>query len=187
MHGYEPGMVIPTTALILAHKHPDDSASVSDLVDQARREGVPFSSRYRIIDTRGVEHLVIVVGDRYYEGNEPAGLCGFYVDVTEQFNTDVQDRLTEAVTAIGERQAVINQAMGMLMLRYGINSDSAFQLLSKLSQESNVKLRMIAERVVADVEARNSILECASKTRQHPALPRARRRHFTPKRPNNGH
>ena len=187
MHGYGPGMVIPTTALILAHKHPDDRATVADLITRVRRDGVPFSSRHRIIDTRGDEHLVIVVGDRWYQDGAPAGISGFYVDITEQFNTDVQDRLTEAVVEIGARQAVINQAIGMLMLRYGINADSAFQLLSRLSQESNIKLRTIAERVVADAEARNTILEYVSKTSRPGALPRGRRQHFTPTRRNNGH
>ncbi len=187
MHGYGPGIVVPTTALILAHKHPDDRATVADLIDQVRRDGAPFSSRHRIIDTSGDEHLVFVVGDRWYQDGAPAGISGFYVDITEQFNTDVQDRLTEAVVEIGARQAVINQAIGMLMLRYGINADSAFQLLSRLSQESNIKLRTIAERVVADAEARNTILEYVSKKSRPGTLPQGRRQHFTPTRRNNGH
>jgi len=95
--------------------------------------------------------LIILVGDSLREnGGEPAGITGFYIDITEQFNKDVQDRLSEAVQAITERRAVINQAIGMLMLRYGINSDLAFKLLTRLSQESNIKLRIIAERAVAD-------------------------------------
>jgi hypothetical protein len=28
MHGYEPGAVVPTTKLLLSHKHPDDRAHV---------------------------------------------------------------------------------------------------------------------------------------------------------------
>jgi PAS domain S-box-containing protein len=159
LHGYEPGTVAPTTELVLAHKHPNDRATVADLIEQVRRQGVPFSNRHRLIDTRGVEHVVIVVGDPWYDDNGPAGISGFYVDITEEFNTDVQARLTEAVAAINARQTVINQAIGMLMLRYGLNADAAFQLLSKLSQDSNIKLRTIAEHVVADTETRNAVLE----------------------------
>ena len=48
MHGYEPGTVTPTTELVLSHKHPDDKPTVAELIDQVRRNGVPFSSRHRI-------------------------------------------------------------------------------------------------------------------------------------------
>jgi hypothetical protein len=37
------------------------------------------------------------------------------------------------------------------MLRYGVGAESAFDLLVKLSQDSNVKLRTIAEGVVAEI------------------------------------
>jgi hypothetical protein len=38
----------------------------------------------------------------------------------------------------------------MLMVVYGIDSSAAFDLLRWRSQEANVKLRLLAERVVAD-------------------------------------
>ena len=66
MHGYEPGTVAPTTELALSHKHPDDKPTVAELIEEVRKHGVPFSSRRRIIDTRGNVHVVVVVGDRKY-------------------------------------------------------------------------------------------------------------------------
>jgi ANTAR domain len=54
---------------------------------------------------------------------------------------------------------VDDQAMGMLMLRYGLHPDSAFLLLTKVSQESNVKVRNLADRVVANAAAGGSLLE----------------------------
>lgn len=42
----------------------------------------------------------------------------------------------------------IGQAKGMLMERFGIGSDQAFSLLRKLSQDSNVKLATLAQRVI---------------------------------------
>jgi ANTAR domain-containing protein/PAS domain-containing protein len=151
MHGYAPGTVTPTTELVLAHRHPDDKTTVGDLIVQVYRQGSPATCRHRIIDTRGKEHLILVVGDSFRgDGGELAGITGFYIDITEQFDKDVQERLSEAVQTITGRRAVINQAIGMLMLRYGINADSAFKLLTRLSQESNIKLRVIAERAVAD-------------------------------------
>jgi hypothetical protein len=61
MHGYEPGTVLPTTELILSHEHPDDQPAVSEIIDQVLRRGAAFSSRHRIIDTAGDEHVVVVV------------------------------------------------------------------------------------------------------------------------------
>jgi PAS domain S-box-containing protein len=151
MYGYEPGRVRPTTDLLLSHKHPDDRPVVAELVDRVRRYGTPFSNRFRIVDTSGEVHIVVVVGNPLYDGHGAlAGTAGFYVDLTEQFENDLQKRLTESVTDVSARRAVINQALGMLMLRYGLNADCAFQLLTKLSQESNTKLRVIAERLVAE-------------------------------------
>jgi fructose-specific component phosphotransferase system IIB-like protein len=151
MHGYAPGTVTPTTDLVLAHKHPDDEATVCDLIVQVYREGAAVTCRHRIIDTHGKEHLVVVVGDSFCaDDGAPAGIAGFYIDITEQFNKDMQERLSEAVQTISDRRAVINQAIGMLMLRFGCNADFAFKLLTRLSQESNTKLRVIAERAVAN-------------------------------------
>ncbi len=159
MYGYEPGTVTPTTELVLTHQHPMDRAAMANLIEQVRRHGTPFSGRQRIIDTRGEEHSVIVVADRFYEDGAPAGASGFYVDITQQIKAAVQERLTKAVLAVSARRAVIDQAIGMIMLRYGLTADSAFQLLTRLSQESNIKLRFIAERVVANAAAQNTILD----------------------------
>jgi len=151
IYGYEPGRVKPTTELLLTHKHPDDRALLADLIDRVRRYGMAFGNRFRIVDTRGDERVVVVLGNPLLDGDgKMAGAAGFYVDITEQFHADVQKRLTESVTEVSERRAVINQALGILMLRYGINADDAFGLLTKLSQESNTKLRIIAEHLVAE-------------------------------------
>jgi len=63
MHGYHPGGVVPTTELLLSHKHPDDRHYVAQTLDAIRTSGGPFSSRHRIIDTHGVTRSVVVVGE----------------------------------------------------------------------------------------------------------------------------
>ncbi len=149
MHGYAPGTVTPTTELVLSHKHPDDKATVAEVIEQVRSDGVAFSSRHRIIDTQGGVHLVVVVGDKVHDADGFAiGTAGFYVDVTAEFNADVQNSITEAVVAINERRAVINQAVGILMLCHGTSSEVAFAVLAAESQRTNVKLRTVAERFV---------------------------------------
>ena len=39
LHGFEPGEVVPTTSLVLAHKHPADRARVRDRRERARGAG----------------------------------------------------------------------------------------------------------------------------------------------------
>jgi hypothetical protein len=60
------------------------------------------------------------------------------------------------------QRAVIDWAMGIMMLRYGLSADSAFQMLTKLSQQSNIKLRNIAERVVAEITSVDTLPDDAA-------------------------
>lgn len=54
------------------------------------------------------------------------------------------DQLREA---LGSR-AVIDKAVGALMLRYGVTDDAAFDLLRRWSQTSNIKVRTIANTLI---------------------------------------
>jgi PAS domain S-box-containing protein len=168
MHGYQPGTVTPTTELILSHKHPDDKPTVAELIEQVRREGIPFSSRHRIIDTAGKVHLVVVVGDRCYrDDGELIGTAGFYVDVTEEYDADVQRSLDAVVGTITERRAVISEAIGMLMLAYGVTADRAFEILAWRSQDTNTKLRDIAALFVQEVTAASLLPPAAARRLDH--------------------
>jgi len=61
-----------------------------------------------------------------------------------------QDQVTAEVTRIAENRSAIEQTKGMLMVIYGIDEPTAFELLKWRSQETNVKLRLLAEQVAAD-------------------------------------
>ncbi len=151
MHGYEPGQVHPTTDLVLSHKHPDDYGQVAATRDEIRRTAGGFSTRHRIIDTHGDVHHVVVVGDQLFDDNERVvGTHGFYVDVTPSIREAQDQIVSEAVAEIAEARGGIEQAKGMLMLIYRISADSAFELLKWRSQETNVKLRVLAEQIVKD-------------------------------------
>ena len=150
MHGYEPGTVTPTTELVLSHKHPDDYRQVAATLDEMRRRHQTFSTRHRIIDTSGEVHSVVVIGDQLYDnGGELIGTHGFYVDVTP---TDAMaaELVPAAVAEIAENRAPIEQAKGMLMLIYRVDADAAFELMRWRSQVANVKLRILAEQLLAD-------------------------------------
>lgn len=150
MHGYEPGTVAPTTELVLSHKHPDDYQQVAATLDEMRRTHRAFSTRHRIVDTAGNVHSVVVIGDQLYdEGGELIGSHGFYVDVTPTDDITAQ-LVSAAVAEIAENRAAIEQVKGMLMVVYRIDADAAFELLKWRSQETNVKLRILAEQLLAD-------------------------------------
>jgi hypothetical protein len=158
MHGYHAGPKSPTTEQVLAHKHPDDLPGVAELIDRVRTHGVPFSSRHRIVAVSGAVRLVVVVGDPLLDdAGATVGTAGFYVDVTEQFHDDVQENLTAVLDTITRHRATINYAVGMLMLRFGITADEAFRLLASLSQQTNTKMRTIAERFVTRARRSGSL------------------------------
>lgn len=150
LHGYEPGTVVPTTQLVLSHKHPDDYLQVAATLDEIRRTHRTFSTRHRIIDTNKMVRDVIVIGDQLYDDDgDVIGTHGFYVDVTETDRARLEF-VSAAVAEIAGNRATIEQAKGMLMLIYRISNESAFELLKWRSQETNVKLRVLADQVLAD-------------------------------------
>jgi len=61
------------------------------------------------------------------------------------------DRAKNLEVALASR-AVIDQAKGVLMERFKMTADQAFQALARVSMESNVKVRDVAERFVATGE-----------------------------------
>ena len=58
--------------------------------------------------------------------------------------------MSEAVAEISEARSGIEQAKGMLMLIYRIGEDAAFELLRWRSQETNTRLKSLAQQLVKD-------------------------------------
>lgn len=149
MHGFGPREVVPTTALMLAHQHPDDRATTVTGVLESMQTGRPFASRHRIVDSRQTERLIISVGQAELDGaGQIRRISGFMVDITGSFRRDVAESTHAAVEAAGASRAAIDQAKGALMLVYGMDEDAAFNLLRWYSQRSNVKLRDLADTLV---------------------------------------
>ncbi|WP_067812941.1 PAS and ANTAR domain-containing protein [Nocardia inohanensis] len=152
MHGYEPGQVEPTTELLLAHKHPDDRENVAAAIARSITEGVPFSSRHRFIDIHGAEHQVMVVADRIDgRDGDPVGTAGFYIDLSATLADAEREALSQQLPVLVDARAVIEQAKGVLMRMYRISADQAFKVLVWRSQETNVKLRDLAEQLIAEL------------------------------------
>ena len=73
-----------------------------------------------------------------------ASLVLGYASASDHFQTALKSRKT------------IGQALGILMERYSIDEDRAFHFLTRVSQDSNVKLRAVAADIVAGVNRRNA-------------------------------
>ena len=154
MHGYEPGSVVPTTKLLLSHKHPDDRAHVQELLDYALQSEESFSSRHRFIDTAGNVHDAIVVADRMLdESGAVLGTEGYYIDLANTFDAARQEVLDAALPDLFENRSAIEQAKGVLMYVYRVSADQAFRVLQWRSQETNVKLRALAKQLLVEVSA----------------------------------
>ena len=54
------------------------------------------------------------------------------------------DQLKEAVTS----RQIVGQAVGIVMERYGVDEARAFGFLTRLSSHENLKLRLVAERLI---------------------------------------
>jgi|SRR6185295_6959388 hypothetical protein len=156
MHGYEPGTIVPTTELLLSHKHPEDRQHVQDQLDHLLHSGEAFSSRHRFIDTTGGVHNVIVLADRMIASDGAVvGSEGYYIDLTDTFDQARREALDDSLPELFEARAAIEQAKGALMLVYRITADAAFEILLWRSQQTNTKLRALAAQVIAELETIN--------------------------------
>jgi hypothetical protein len=150
MHGFEPGQIVPTTPLMLSHKHPDDRARVDGVLRRAAETGQPFSSVHRIVDAAGDTRTLAVTG----QGRRDPGtgrvteLFGYFIDVTQSHREAAARDATASIRASAERRAVIEQAKGVLMVVYGVEEEAAFELLRTASNRANIAVRDIAYTLV---------------------------------------
>ena len=155
LHGYPAEPMRPTTALVLSHKHRDDHTRMAAALEHVRRTRAPISTRHRIVDVQGRTHDVVIVGQPLLDDTgKVIGSQGFYIDVTAPGAAVRRDHeVSEAVAEIAERRSVIEEVKGMLMLIYRIDDETAFALLRWRSQNTNTKLRPLAEQLRDDFTA----------------------------------
>jgi ANTAR domain/PAS fold len=149
IHGFEPGEVVPTTDLLVAHKHPDDAAVATAIILNAFTSGEPFALWHRIIDARMRTRTVVSVGDGVRDDSGTLiEVRGYMVDVTGSKRGQTARDIDEAVRRSAESRGAIEQAKGVIMATLGIDEDQAFGLLKRNSQHANVKLRDLAQTLL---------------------------------------
>ncbi|WP_159540822.1 GAF and ANTAR domain-containing protein [Aeromicrobium sp. 9AM] len=106
-------------------------------------------------------------GLRLFDAPASQGALNLYshrLGAFEDFSTLADLFAHQAAVAIGYAREIadlndairtrttIGQAVGIIMERYGLSDERAFAFLTRLSQHGNIKLRIVAAEIVADME-----------------------------------
>ena len=110
---------------------------------------------------RGIRSLLTV---RLYTSKDTIGTLNLYDADPDHFDADDQAvahvlarhaaialanaRNTEHLWQAIDARKLIGQAQGILMERYDLSADQAFAVLMRYSQDKNIKLRKVAERLI---------------------------------------
>jgi GAF domain-containing protein len=112
----------------------DKDAQVSGALNIYARRPDAFDQASRAVATRFAPYAAVAAGNLY----------------AYQSARDMAHNLQTAL----ESRAVIDQGKGILMERYKLTADGAFQLLARASMTTNRKLRDIADELVRTGELR---------------------------------
>jgi GAF domain-containing protein len=125
-HGNLSSLSIPLTI--------DQEAQVSGALNIYARRPDAFDEASRSVATRFAPYAAVAAGNLH----------------AYQSARDMADNLQMAL----DSRAVIDQAKGVLIERYKLTADHAFQLLARASMTTNRKLRDVAEHLVRTGELR---------------------------------
>jgi hypothetical protein len=158
MYGFEVGEIVPSTELLLAHIHPDHAAAAQQYLCEYLLAGRSFAWQHRIIDARQLTRHVMMLsegtrngaGDRNGTGGTERTV-GYLVDHSETQARLLRDETQHHLQAILTGRVLIERAKGSLMLTYGVDEQSAWQLLREQSQQDNVKVRDFAAQLLEDI------------------------------------
>jgi ANTAR domain/PAS fold len=150
LHGFARGEVVPTAELLLAHSHPADRESAAALLSAVpTTSGEPIVCRYRIIDAAQKQRTVVVFANPIPDAHgRLSAIEGVFAEVTKQVRDQVQEAAQVAIEGATASRSVIDEAKGVLMGRYGLGADEAFDVLRVLSSHTNCKVRTLATRLI---------------------------------------
>jgi len=150
LHGYAPRECPATTAVLLRHKHPDDRSRTAEVLNTAVQDGEPFSCYHRIIDRHNRVRSVLSVGRGITDATgRVERVEGYFVDLTDSRRDETETEVRRALAGIAAHRATIDTAKGMVMVATGGDPDTAFAVLARASQDSNLKVHDVAQRLVA--------------------------------------
>lgn len=148
IHGYSPGEVVPTLDLLLAHKHPQDREPIRQIIADLCSQGGQQAIFHRVIDSLGREHRVLTAAETCGEAGRITAVHGFTVDLSRTVESENRHAADEAIRGTYASREIIEQAKGIIMALRGGTPEQAFSILSGRSQNSNVKLAVVAAQLV---------------------------------------
>ncbi|WP_157970830.1 PAS and ANTAR domain-containing protein [Nakamurella deserti] len=153
IHGFEPGEIVPTTAIFVSHKHPEDRSHTDEVLAAVLETGQPFCCRHRIITSRREVRTVVTIGQGTLDDTgRVTKVTGYFVDITDAATAVSQQAIRDAVAGSAAARAQIEQAKGALMIVQGVSADDAFAILRWHSSHANVKLRDLAQLIVDAIQ-----------------------------------
>jgi hypothetical protein len=166
MHGFEVGEIVPTGELMVTHLDPADVNTAQDDFKRALLSGEPYASFHHLIDNAGKRRTVLVAGTGTLDADERVvALHGYMIDLTEATAADRREEVEAAIAGVTQHRAVIEQAKGILMLAFGVESEEAFEVLRVHSQDNNIKLHELAGRLVDAVAGDEGLAEGSTRVK----------------------
>lgn len=150
--GFQPDEVTASLSVLATHLRPEAMDRGVEALRHVFETGEPFTLHSRMVDQRGRTRTVLLAGHgEGTDGGAVVSVGGYLVDLTDSRRDASEVDVQEALAGALEHRAVIEQAKGVLIAAHGVDADEAFELLRAYSQDSNVKVRDLAERLVGVV------------------------------------
>jgi hypothetical protein len=137
-----------------------------------RSDDIPHEKRWPKYSPRAADMGVgAQLAMHLYDHHQSYGGLNLYFDQVGSISADAADiadlfaahaamvmghvREVETLTNALATRSTIGAAIGIVMARYDLDQDTAFEFLIRLSQTHNVKLRLVAEQLVLDANTKS--------------------------------
>jgi GAF domain-containing protein len=120
-----------------------------------------LTERFAALGVRSVLDVPLATGDT---PRSTVGVLGLYSEQPDAFTADdeaiahilaqhasvavASARQEETMAQAVDARKLVGQAMGILMERFDVNGDRAFAILKRYSQDTNTKLRDVAQQLI---------------------------------------
>jgi hypothetical protein len=155
VHGLDPDKHVPRIDDLMAQKHPDDFPTVAAAIERAILHCEHFRCLHRIVHPDGAERLVSAVGQVARTDSGAKIMSGYFVDLTGyEPDSHVHRQVEDLQVELGQlheamrNRPVLEQAKGMIMMLYRCDPDTAWRVLVRTSQHTNLKVRTVARQFV---------------------------------------
>lgn len=160
--GYRPGRVVPSAALALRHKHPDDLHDYVDALHAGLQLDRLVVHEHRVVDTRGAVRSAVLVARPTQDGPGPARQLSGFLLATDTGSHPAAD-------LPGRRGAAT--LVPVLVHAFGVSAETASVLLAACRRVSAGPARERSAAAPDRADSRRRNLEDVLFPLEHLALP----------------